>query len=190
MLGWVLVERPGKVCAAPYLLICGRLARGPETEQGLERGHGLPAPIVAKDEFIKINLKLIAAHAVIGSDQPLLEIPNGAVCQRQHRLRAFAQIDSQGLRARHMLKSGLLQPRKALETVGVYGRTQRYILHSLSGNRGALQSCKPIRPAAGGQVFLTSLFAGELRLKFAQGFRKRRARHPLHYGLWFAETTG
>ena len=123
----VLVERPGKVCAAPYLLICGRLAPGPETEQGLERGHGLPAPIVAKDEFIKINLKLIAAHAVIGCDQPLLEIPNGAVCQRQHRLRAFAQIDSQGLRARHMLKSGLLQPRKALETVGVYSRTQHYI---------------------------------------------------------------
>ena len=117
----------GKVCAAPYLLICGRLAPGPETEQGLERGHGLPAPIVAKDEFIKINLKLIAAHAVIGSDQPLLEIPNGAVRQRQHRLRAFAQIDSQGLRARHMLKSGLLQPRKALETVGVYSRTQHYI---------------------------------------------------------------
>ena len=75
----VLVERPGKVCATPYLLICGRLAPGSETEQGLERGHGLPAPIVAKDEFIKINLKLIAAHAVIGSDQPLLEIPNGAV---------------------------------------------------------------------------------------------------------------
>ena len=58
----VLVERPGKVCAAPYLLICGRLAPGPETEQGLERGHGLPAPIVAKDEFIKINLKLIGSR--------------------------------------------------------------------------------------------------------------------------------
>jgi hypothetical protein len=26
-----------------------------------------------------------------------------------------------------MLKSGLLQPRKALETVGVYSRTQHYI---------------------------------------------------------------
>jgi len=79
----------------------------------------LLAPIVAKDEFIKINLRLIATHAVIGYDQPLLEIPNGAVCQRQHRLRAFAQIDSQGLRASHMLKSSLLQPQKALETVRV-----------------------------------------------------------------------
>jgi hypothetical protein len=34
--------------------------------------------------------------------------------RRQHRLHAFAQIDSQGLRARHMLKSGLLQPAKLL----------------------------------------------------------------------------
>src|SRR5580693_6046245 len=300
-------------------------ARSPETEQGLERGHGLSAPIVAKDEFIKINLKLIAAHAVIGSDQPLLEIPNGAVRQRQHRLRAFAQIDSQGLRARHMLKSGLLQPRKALETVSIYSRTQHYIFfqeteerctfeirddshssapgyaapflhnhqdqrgfpslqlpaspqsglspanpglvhfhfsaqrltfqvdhsppqlvqhhpcclvalqtklalqkkrrdptligsHQISspepdrqGDLGVMKDClcrhrnlvptagalpafqfhqfistlvaasrthKPIRPAAGGQVFLTSLFRGELRLKFRQSFRKRRARHP------------
>src|SRR5207302_1312004 len=38
----------------------------------------------------------------------------------------------------------------------------------------ASRTHKPIRPPAGGQVFLTSLFAGELRLKFAQGFRKRR----------------
>ena len=102
--------------------MCGRLVPDPEAEQGLERGHELSALIVTKDEFIRINLKLIAAHAVIGSDQPLLEIPNGAVCPSQQRLRAFAQIDSQGLRARHMLK-----PRKALETVGVYSRTRRYI---------------------------------------------------------------
>ena len=72
-----MLGRPSrKVCAAPYLLIGGRLPSAPETEQGLKRGHGLPPPIVAKDEFIKINLKLIAAHVVIGSDQPLLEIPN------------------------------------------------------------------------------------------------------------------
>ena len=100
---------------------------GLETEEGLERGHGLPAPIVERRISCRVNLKLIAAHAVIGSDQPLLEIPNGAVGQGQHRLRTFAQIDSQGLRTRYMLKSGLLQPRKALETVGVYSRTQRYI---------------------------------------------------------------
>ena len=35
------------------MLARGGLPSGPETEQGLKRGHGLPAPIVAKDEFIK-----------------------------------------------------------------------------------------------------------------------------------------
>ena len=34
------------------------------------------------------------------------------------------------------------------------------------------------RPATGGQVLLASRFAGEIRLEFAQGFRKRRASHP------------
>src|SRR5271157_3995357 len=41
-----------------------------------------------------------------------------------------------------------------------------------------------IRPAAGGQVLLASLFAGELRLEFAQGFRKRRPRHPHYTTAW------
>jgi len=35
------------------MLVRGGLRSGPETEQGSKRGHGLPAPIVAKDEFIK-----------------------------------------------------------------------------------------------------------------------------------------
>jgi hypothetical protein len=69
----------------------------------LERSHRLPPAIVAKDEFIEINLELIAAHAMIGSVQPLLQVANGAVRQRHHRLRAFAQFDSQGLAAWHVL---------------------------------------------------------------------------------------
>src|SRR5258707_2317387 len=47
-----------------------------------------------KTKFIKVNLELIAAHAVIGPDQPLLEIADGAVCQRQHGLGTFPQFDS------------------------------------------------------------------------------------------------
>jgi hypothetical protein len=43
-----------------------------EAEQGLERSHGCLATIVAKNEFIKIDLQLIAAYAVIGPDEPLL----------------------------------------------------------------------------------------------------------------------
>ncbi len=44
------------------------------------------------------------------------------------------------------------------------------------GTSGTLEA---LRPAAGGQVLLASLFRSELRLEFAQGFRKRRASHPL-----------
>jgi len=39
----------------------------------------LPSAIMAKDEFIEIDLELFAAHTVIRSDEPLLEIANGAV---------------------------------------------------------------------------------------------------------------
>ena len=52
-----------------------------QTEQGLEGGHRLLAPIVSKDKLIEIDLKLSAADAVIGADQPLLEIADRAVGQ-------------------------------------------------------------------------------------------------------------
>ena len=52
---------------------------GPETEQGLERSHRLLASIMAKDEFIKISLELVAPYAVMGSEQPLLQVADGAV---------------------------------------------------------------------------------------------------------------
>jgi hypothetical protein len=45
-------------------------------------------PVRAKDEFIKIRLELIAAYAVMGSGQPLLQVADGAVCQRHGGLRA------------------------------------------------------------------------------------------------------
>ena len=69
-----------KAPLAPHLLIGRGFVAGPETEQGLERGHRLLAPIMAKDEFIKISLEMIAAYAVMGSEQPLLQVADGAVC--------------------------------------------------------------------------------------------------------------
>src|ERR1039458_6395321 len=97
------------------------LPSGAETEQGLERGHRLPPAIMAKDEFVEINLKLITAHAVISSDQPLLQVANGAVCQRHHGLCPPAQLDSLGLAARYVLEPSFVQSGEALEAVGVYG---------------------------------------------------------------------
>jgi hypothetical protein len=79
-----------------------------EAGQGLERGHGKPPAIVTKDEFIEVYLKLIAAHTVAGSNQPLLEVANRAVGQRHDGLCAFAQVDAEGLVPRHMFEPGFL----------------------------------------------------------------------------------
>src|ERR1017187_9773056 len=40
--------------------------------------------IMAKDELIEIDLQLVAAHSMIGSGEPLLEIANGPIRQRHH----------------------------------------------------------------------------------------------------------
>ena len=86
------------------------------------------------------------------------------------------------------MKDCLRRHRNLVPTAGALPAFQFHQI--ISTLVASIRTHKPIRPAAGGQVFLASLFAGELRLKFAQGFRKRRARHPLHYSLWLAETTG
>jgi len=49
--------------------------RSPETEQGLEGSHRLLAPIMAKDEFIKIGLEPTTAYGVMGTEQALFEAP-------------------------------------------------------------------------------------------------------------------
>lgn len=56
----------------------------PEPEQGLKRGHGRLAPVMAKDEFIEIDLQVTAADAMVGADQPLLQVADGAVRERHH----------------------------------------------------------------------------------------------------------
>ena len=53
---------------------------------------GCPSAIMAEDEFIEIELDLVAAYPVIGPKQPLLQIANRAVCQRDCGFRAFAQV--------------------------------------------------------------------------------------------------
>src|ERR1700720_193024 len=115
-----LGERSREIRRATYLLIGRGFLPGSEAEERLERGHGLLPPVVAKDEFVEIDLELIAAHTVISSDQPLLQVADRAVCQRHHGLCAFTQVDSQRLAARHVLEPSFWQPSEAFETVGVY----------------------------------------------------------------------
>ena len=88
---------------------------GAETEQGLKSGHRMLAPVMTKDEFIEINLKLFAAHAVVGADQPLLQVPDGPIGQWHYRFRAFAKIALQGLGAWNMRKR-LILPSGRIDT--------------------------------------------------------------------------
>ena len=56
-----------------------RRATCPEPQQRLERCHGLLASIVPKNKLVEVSLELRAAHAVIGADQPLLQIADRAI---------------------------------------------------------------------------------------------------------------
>ena len=123
-LGWVAWNGP----SSSHLLVGRGLVLGSESQQGLESRHRLLAPIMAKDEFIKISLELMAAHAVMGSEQPLLQVADGAVGQRHRGLRAFVQVRSRRLRAGHMAESSFVQSTKAPEAVGVNARTRCYVL--------------------------------------------------------------
>src|SRR6202030_3616947 len=87
-----------------------------------------------------------------------------------------------------VMKNRLRRHRNLVPTAGALPAFQfhQFIKTLVAASR----THKPIPPPARGQVFLTSLFATELRLKFAQGSRKRRTTPSSHYSLWFAETTG
>ena len=70
--GSVFLTWPGKVRGSRYLRVRHGSTGGTEAKQGLECSHGCLATIVPKNELIQINLELIAAHAMIGSNEPLL----------------------------------------------------------------------------------------------------------------------
>ena len=69
----------GKIGCAAYFIVRRWITGGSEAEQGLECSHGLLAAIVSKDKLVEINRELTAADAVMGSDQPLLQVANCAV---------------------------------------------------------------------------------------------------------------
>lgn len=54
-----------------------------QAEQGLERGHGRAASIEAEHELVDIMGQVLGADAVMGTQQPGLEIGEGPVDARQ-----------------------------------------------------------------------------------------------------------
>jgi len=97
MLRLGLLEQLEHIPSAANTTVGRGRAAASEAEQGLESRHRLRAAIMSKDELVEIRLQLPAAYAVVGADQPLLKIPDGAVCQRHDRPRTFAECRPQRL---------------------------------------------------------------------------------------------
>jgi hypothetical protein len=62
-----------------------------------------------KDKFVEIDGELGAAHAVMGSDKPLLEVADRTIRQGHDGFGSLTKVTTQRLNTRHVLKSGLLQ---------------------------------------------------------------------------------
>jgi hypothetical protein len=111
---------------------------GSEAEERLEGRHGLPSAIVPKDELVQIDLQLGAAHPMVGTDEPLLEIPDGTISEGHHGFRSLVQLGSQGLLARDMVKD-FVQTREGLKAIGEDRRTGSNILDEEVVDGGRLE---------------------------------------------------
>src|SRR5262245_32229998 len=97
-----MIESFSQVQRASNTTVSRRPLLRSQTEQSLKGGHGLVAPIVAKNKLIEVDLELSAADTVVGTDQPLLEVADRSVSQRNDRFGALAQLGGFGLCPRDM----------------------------------------------------------------------------------------
>jgi len=97
---------------------CGR-APSAQTEERLKRCHWLLSTIVSEHEFIEVRLELSPAHAVMGADQPVLEIADDSIGERHDGARPFAERRSQRLLERDVPIPSRLQAGERPEAVGV-----------------------------------------------------------------------
>jgi hypothetical protein len=105
---------------------------------------------VPKDELVEVNLELGFTHAVVGTAQPLLQIPNGSIRKWDHRGRTFAQLRTEGLDASDMLKAEFGETCEAFQTVRVDRGTGRHVLSKKPRYRAGLKVGNHVHPGATG----------------------------------------
>ena len=103
MLGSAVKGQSLKVLGTPDATGGCRCPSGAQAKERLEGGHGGPPPIVPKDELIEVDLELAAADTVVGTDQPLLQVADGAVGKRDDGFGALSQPELRRLRPRDVL---------------------------------------------------------------------------------------
>ncbi len=99
---WSALDRElGQIASTADETSGGRPACCPESEQGLKGGHRRLASVMAKDEFVEIDLQVMPADAVIGADEPLLQVTEEGLKGGHRRLASvmakdeFVEIDLQ-----------------------------------------------------------------------------------------------
>jgi hypothetical protein len=61
------------------LTVYGYMEYAPASKQCLEGGHRRAAPIEAEGEFVQVDLEVGVTNAVVGADQPGLEVAEDPV---------------------------------------------------------------------------------------------------------------
>src|SRR4029453_10134191 len=96
------------------------VTRGPpvatEAEQGLE-SCPRPAAVGPEDKLVEVDLELCTADSVMSSDQPVLEIADHPIGERNDRLGASSQTTSKRLGPRDVPVTGGTERLEALESV-------------------------------------------------------------------------
>ena len=85
----------GQVLSAPNGTIRCRRAPGTEAEQCLERGRGCSTTVMSERELVQVDLKLRSTDAMMGADEPLLQVANRAIGERHDRFGALAEFARQ-----------------------------------------------------------------------------------------------
>src|SRR3989441_10613812 len=125
-------------CLSDAIIRCGTMDSS-EAKESLKSGHRLPATVVPEDELVQGDLELATAYAVVGANEPLLQVTDGSVGQRHDRFGTFAQCGPQWLRAGDRLEPNLFQAPETFEPIGADGRSRSHVLREAVVGRGRVE---------------------------------------------------
>src|SRR6516225_7383440 len=107
-----------------------------QAEEGLERGHRLFPAVVPKDELIKVRLELSSADAVVGPNQPVLEVADHTIRERHDRGGTLTERGAQRLLERDVPIPGRLQSGECPEAVAIQRRASGNVLSNDGAHGG------------------------------------------------------
>jgi hypothetical protein len=81
MLRFLSIRR-AQISRSQYCGVSSGLTSTSKAEECLESRHGFPPAIVPENKLVKVSLQMTSAYPMVGPYQPLLEIANRAISQR------------------------------------------------------------------------------------------------------------